>query len=62
MKLAPYNTYRGERQFNLVNPTTIQTIIDWISYDMARSIGLLTPEYFPARVLSIMNIMDCIFS
>ena len=50
VKLAPYNTYRGERQFNLVNPTTIQTIIDWISYDMARSIGLLTPEYFPARV------------
>ena len=50
VKLPPFSTYRNERQFNLVNPSTIYTIIDWLSYDMARSIGLLTPEYFPARV------------
>ncbi len=50
VKLPPFNTYRDERQFNLVNPSTIHTITDWVSYDMARSIGLLTPEYFPARV------------
>jgi hypothetical protein len=50
VKLPPFTTYRNERQFDLVNPTTIRTIVDWISYDMARSIGLLTPEYFPARV------------
>jgi hypothetical protein len=50
IKLPPYTTYRNERQFNLVNPSTIHTITDWVSYDMARSIGLLTPEYFPARL------------
>ena len=50
IKLPPYTTYRDERRFDLVNPSTIYTIIDWLSYDMARSIGLLTPEYFPARV------------
>jgi len=50
VKLPPFSTYRDERRFNLVNPPLIFTILDWVSYDMARSIGLLTPEYFPARV------------
>ena len=50
IKLPPFTTFRGERQFNLVNPSTIHTVTDWISYNMSRSIGLLTPEYFPARV------------
>jgi len=50
IKLPPFSTYRNERQFNLVNPSTMATVTDWVSYDMARSIGLLTPEYFPARV------------
>jgi len=50
VKLPPFSTYRNERRFNLVNPPLIYTILDWVSYDMARSIGLLTPEYFPARV------------
>ena len=50
IKLPPFFTYRNERQFNLVNPSTIHTVIDWLSYDMSRSIGLLTPEYFPSRV------------
>lgn len=51
VKLPPYITYRGERQFNLVNPSTIYTLTDWVSYDMAKSTGLLTPEYFPVRLL-----------
>lgn len=50
VKLPPFSTYRNERRFDLVNPPLIFTILDWVSYDMARSIGLLTPEYFPARV------------
>lgn len=50
VKLPPFNTYRNERRFNLVNPPLIFSILDWVSYDMARSIGLLTPEYFPARL------------
>ncbi len=50
LKLPPFSTYRNERQFNLVNPSTLHTITDWVSYDIARSIGLLTPDYFPARV------------
>ena len=57
VKLPPYVTYRNERQFNLVNPSTISTVTDWVSYDLARSIGLLTPEYFPAR-LYINNISN----
>ncbi len=50
IKLPPFNTYRGERQFNLVNPSTIHTITDWISYEIAQSLGILTPEYFPVRL------------
>ena len=50
MKLPPFSTYRNERRFNLVNPPLIFTILDWVSYDMARSTGLLTPEYFPVRL------------
>ncbi len=50
VKLPPYNSYRNERRFNLVNPVSITTILDWVSYDMARSTGLLTPEYFPVRL------------
>ncbi len=50
VKLPPFSTYRNERRFDLVNHSSIFTILDWVSYDMARLIGLLTPEYFPARV------------
>ena len=50
VNLPPYKTYRGERKFNLVNPSTIATVTDWISYEMAETVGLLTPEFFPARV------------
>ncbi len=50
IKLPPYSTYLGYRQFDLVNPSMIYTVIDWISYDLARGLGLLTPDYFPARL------------
>ena len=50
VKLPPYTTYMGERKFNLVNPSTIYTVTDWISYDMAKEVGLLAPEYFPVRL------------
>lgn len=50
IKLPPYTTYRGERKFNLVNPSDSPTVTDMVSYDISRSLGLLTPEYFPARV------------
>lgn len=50
VKLPPFNTYRNERRFDLINFPSMFTVLDWISYDMARSIGLLTPDYFPARV------------
>ncbi len=50
VKLPPYKTFKGERQFNLVNPSTLQTVTDHVSYDMSRKLGLLTPDYFPARL------------
>ena len=50
IKLPPFVTYKGSQRFNLVNPSTLPTVTDWVSYDVSNSIGLLTPEYFPARV------------
>jgi len=50
IKLPPYTLYQGDKSFNLVNPSTLYTVTDWISYDIARSLGLLTPDYYPARV------------
>ena len=50
IRLPDFSNYRGLQRFNLVNPTTIETLTDWLSYDMSREIGLLTPAYFPARV------------
>jgi hypothetical protein len=50
VKLPPYTTYLGLRKFNLVNPSSITTVTDMVSYDLSRAIGLLTPEYVPARV------------
>lgn len=50
VKLPPYTTYKGLRSFNLVNPSTVHTITDLVSYNLSRELGLLTPDYFPARV------------
>ena len=50
IKLPDYTTYNGEQNFNLVVPSTVQTIVDLISYNMSRSLGILTPDYYPAEV------------
>lgn len=50
IKLPPFETLSGEQQFNFVVPPTAETIVDWISYDIARSKGLLTPDYYPIRL------------
>ena len=50
VKLPDFTNYLALQRFNLVNPSTIETVTDWLSYDMSREIGLLTPDYFPARV------------
>jgi len=50
VRLPQYTTYKEEREFNLVNPSRIETVIDMISYDLSREHDLLTPDYFPARV------------
>ena len=51
IKLPDYSTLNGEQSFNLVVPSTMQTITDWLSYDMSRSLGILTPDYYPIEVL-----------
>ncbi len=50
IKLPPFTTYQDEQSFDLVNISTPEIIIDLLSYAMAKEIGLLTPDYFPARV------------
>lgn len=50
VKLPPFTTYMGGRQFDLVNPSTKETVTDWISYDLSRELGLLTPDFYPVRV------------
>lgn len=50
VKLPTFVTFENGIEFNLVNPSQIETIIDWISYDMSKELGLLTPDYYPARV------------
>ena len=50
IKLPPFTLFQGAKSYNLVNPSTLHTITDVVSYDMARETGLLTPDYYPARV------------
>ena len=51
IKLRPFESYRGEQVFNLLNPTDITTCLDCVTYDLARSVGLLTPDFYPVRVV-----------
>ena len=50
VKLPEYKTYLKEQIFDLVNITSSDIIVDLLTYEMAREIGLLSPDYFPARV------------
>ncbi|MBB3059431.1 CotH kinase family protein [Microbulbifer rhizosphaerae] len=50
VNLPPYTTYREARKFNLVVPTTIETITDWVSNRISSEIGLITPEIEPVRL------------
>lgn len=50
VKLPDYSQFNGAQSFNLVNPSTIETIVDQVSNKLSKELGLLTPDYLPARV------------
>lgn len=50
INLPPYSTILGARKFNLVNPSTTNSIADIVSYEIAEQEGLLTPNFQQARV------------
>jgi len=50
IELADFELHNGEQRFNLVVPPTAETLVDWVSYDIARNVGLLTPDYYPVRL------------
>lgn len=50
VNLPPYTTYRGAQSFNVVTPTTIETVTDWVSNKISKEIGLITPDFEPVRL------------
>ncbi len=50
VKLPDFQTYHQDKVFNLIHPTTLHMISDWMSYSIAKKQGLLSPDYYPVRV------------
>lgn len=50
IKLPDFSSYRDEQKFDLVNFVTPEVIIDLLSYQMAKEVNLLSPDFFPGRV------------
>jgi hypothetical protein len=50
IKLSGDDIYNMEKKFNLINPPGIISYRDIVNYDLSRKIGLISPDYFPARV------------
>ena len=50
IKLSKKDTYNMEKKFNLINPPYDYTIVDIINYQISSKLGIIAPDYFPARV------------
>ncbi len=50
IKLSKKDTYNMEKKFNLINPPYDYTIVDIINYNISSKLGIIAPDYFPARV------------
>lgn len=50
IKLLENKTYNLHKKFNLVNPITLDIVMDVVNYKLASREGLISPEYYPARV------------
>lgn len=50
IKLTGDDLYNMEKEFNLINHPNWYFHRDIISYNLAKQLGLITPDYFPCRV------------
>jgi len=50
IKLSKQDTYNMEKKFNLINPPYDYSIVDIINYQISSKLGIIAPDYFPARV------------
>lgn len=50
IKLSKKDTYNMEKKFNLINPPYDYSIVDIINYNISSKLGIIAPDYFPARV------------
>jgi hypothetical protein len=50
IKLSSKDTYNMEKKFNLINPPYDYTVVDIINYQISSKLGIISPDYFPARV------------
>lgn len=50
IKLAKNDIYNMEKKFNLINPPHWYSFRDIVNYDIAKELGLITPDFFPVRV------------
>ncbi len=50
IKLSKKDTYNMEKKFNLINPPYDYTVVDIINYQISSKLGIIAPDYFPARV------------
>lgn len=50
IKLAKKDNYNMEKVFNLINPPYDYTLIDNINYQISSDLGIISPDFYPARV------------
>ena len=50
IKLAKNDIYNMEKKFNLINPPHWYSFRDIVNYNIAKELGLITPDFFPVRV------------
>ncbi|WP_031485108.1 CotH kinase family protein [Maridesulfovibrio frigidus] len=50
IKMKKGQSHTMERKFNLVNPVHDYIITDQLAYGMARDLGIIAPDFYPARV------------
>jgi len=50
IKLSEDDSYNMSKIINLINPPMLMQITDVISYEIAKELGLISPEYYPVRM------------
>jgi hypothetical protein len=50
VKLGKTSLYNMEKKFNLINPPSIDSFTDLVTYGLALDMGLISPDFYPVRV------------